>query len=113
MLRGLWQLGPSTVREVTDWLAQKRPIGYTTTLKMLQIMLDKGLVERDEQSRSHVYRAAAPPEHTRQHMVEDLMDRAFGGSPSRLVLSALSAKPATPEELQEIRRLLDEMEGEP
>lgn len=110
ILRCLWELGPSTVRQVTDHLSDSRPTGYTTVLKMLQIMLGKNLVTRDESRRSHVYSAQAEPETTRRQMVEDLMDRAFGGSTSRLVLSALSTQSTTREELDEIRRLLDSLE---
>ena len=110
ILRSLWQLGPSTVRRITDRLSEQRSTGYTTVLKMLQIMLGKGLVERDESQRTHVYAAAVPPETTRRHMVVDLVERAFGGSTSRLVMSALSARPADREELNEIRRLLDTLQ---
>jgi BlaI family transcriptional regulator, penicillinase repressor len=107
----LWRAGPSTVRQVHDALADARGIGYTTILKLLQIMADKGLVERDEAQRSHVYRARAPREQTQAQLVGDLLDKAFGGSAARLVMSALSHKPASREELAEIRRMLRKLEG--
>lgn len=108
----LWDLGPSSVREVQQALEGRRPTGYTTVLKLLQIMTDKGIVERDESRRAHRYAPRLPREHTEQQMVGDLVDRAFGGSASRLVMQALSSRPATVEELERIRRLIDEIEGE-
>jgi predicted transcriptional regulator len=110
ILRVLWERGPSTVREVHDRLNAERDTGYTTVLKFLQIMLEKGLVDRDDGQRTHVYRAAVAPDETRRELVEDLADRAFGGSALRLVMQALSAKPASAEELAQVRRLLDELE---
>src|SRR5918911_2966810 len=107
ILRVLWDRGPSTVRQVHEVLGQERPTAYTTSLKLLQIMIEKGLVERDERDRTHVYRARLTEEQTQRQLVRDLLDRAFGGSASKLVMQALSAKRATPEELGEIRRLLD------
>jgi BlaI family transcriptional regulator, penicillinase repressor len=109
MLRVLWTHGPLTVREIHDALSEKET-GYTTTLKILQKMTEKGLVRRDESSRSHVYRPVLKAEHTQRQLVRELMQRAFGGSAGQLVLSALSEQKATPAELTEIRRLLDEME---
>jgi BlaI family penicillinase repressor len=111
ILRVLWDRGPSTVREVQDVLGAQREVGYTTVLKLLQIMYEKGLVRRDESARTHVYEAGVARDRTQNALVGDLVDRAFGGSASALVLGALSAKPATREELAEIRRLLDELEG--
>ena len=111
ILRVLWARGPSTVREVQEALSERREVGYTTALKLLQIMHEKGLVRRDESARTHVYEAAVAQESTQNALVGDLMDRAFGGSSSALVLGALSSKPASREELAEIRRLLDELEG--
>src|SRR5687767_5115450 len=111
ILRVLWARGPSTVREVQEVLGEQREVGYTTALKLLQIMHEKGLVLRDESARTHVYEAAVAQERTQNALVGDLVDRAFGGSASALVLGALSAKPATREELAEIRRLLDQLEG--
>ncbi|MEX2283110.1 MAG: BlaI/MecI/CopY family transcriptional regulator [Gemmatimonadota bacterium] len=111
ILRVLWARGPSTVREVQEVLGEQREVGYTTALKLLQIMHEKGLVLRDESARTHVYEAAVAQERTQNALVGDLVDRAFGGSASALVLGALSVKPATREELAEIRRLLDQLEG--
>ena len=108
----LWDLGPSSVRDVQQTLEARRPTGYTTVLKLLQIMTDKGIVERDESRRAHLYSPRVPREQTEQQIVGDLVDRAFGGSASRLVMQALSSRPATAEELERIRRLIDEIEGE-
>jgi len=114
ILRVLWERGPSTVREVHE-VQRGRPggqtTGYTTVLKLLQIMTEKGLVTRDERTRSHVYRARLSEDTTQRQLVTDLLDRAFGGSAARLVMQALDLSPATPEELKEIRRLLDERRG--
>ena len=110
ILRVLWDRGPSTVREMTEALQDERGTGYTTALKLLQIMTDKGLVQRDESSRAHAYEAVASAETTQRQLVRDLLDRAFGGSARQLVLQALSAKRASRQELAEIRRLLDEFE---
>ena len=107
----LWQRGPSTVREVHDRLSRGRPLGYTTVLKLLQIMAEKGLVARDERQRAHIYAASSPAEHTQRQLVGDLLDRAFGGSAAGLVQQALSSKKASPEEIARIRKLLDELEG--
>ncbi|HEY6066692.1 MAG TPA: BlaI/MecI/CopY family transcriptional regulator [Thermoanaerobaculia bacterium] len=108
----LWETGPSTVREIQEELERGRPTGYTTVLKLLQIMTDKGLVRRDVRERAHRYTPRLPREKTEQQMVGDLLDRAFGGSASRLVMRALSSRSATPDELERIRHLLDEIEGE-
>jgi len=110
ILRVLWSLGPSTVREVHDRLNQTKPMGYTTVLKLMQIMADKGLVGRNEDQRAHVYEASGRQEDTQRQLVGDLVERAFGGSATQLVMQALAAKRATPEELAEIRRILDEFE---
>ena len=109
ILRILWAHGASTVREVHERLSPP-PASYTTTLKQIQIMLEKGLVTRSERGRFHVYRARGSAESVQRHLVRDLVDRAFGGSAGRLVLQALSSQPASPEELREIRQLLDEQE---
>lgn len=111
ILRVLWAQGPSTVRAIHEVLAAKRGVGYTTVLKLLQIMTEKGLVARDEAAKSHVYRAREREEVTQKQLVRDLLSRAFGGSSGQLVLQALSTKKATPQELAEIRRMLDELEG--
>jgi predicted transcriptional regulator len=111
ILRVLWQRGPSTVREVHETLNDTKPSGYTTVLKMLQIMTDKGLVRRDERQRAHVYQARVAREQTQKQMVTDLLERVFEGSATGLVMQALSAKTKSSErELAEIRRMLDEME---
>ena len=112
ILRILWQRGPSTVRQVHEDLNQVKRTGYTTALKIMQRMTEKNLVQRDESQRTHVYVARFNEEHTQQQLVQDLMDRAYGGRSQQLVIQALSAKRASPDELAEIRRLLDEMEGE-
>ncbi len=106
----LWQRGPATVRDVFAAVSKTKPIGYTTVLKLMQIMADKGLVERDEEQRAHVYSARLPQEQTQQQMVRDLLRRAFDDSASQLVMQALASKKASPEELAEIRQLLDAYE---
>ena len=112
ILRVLWQRGPSTVRQVHDAIGAARDTGYTTVLKLLQIMAEKGLVDRDEAQRSHVYRARYAEELTQRQLVQDLLARAFGGSTEKLVMQALAAKRASKAELEEIRRLLDKMKGD-
>jgi predicted transcriptional regulator len=107
ILRVLWKKGPATVRQVHEVLAEGRDTGYTTTLKIMQIMADKGLVTRDESSRTHVYTTKLTQDQTQRQLVSDLMDRAFGGSAAALVMQALSAHPATTEELDEIRKLIE------
>ena len=111
ILRVLWSRGPSTVRHVHEALSRVRETGYTTVLKLMQIMTEKGLVERDESERTHVYQARFTQEATQQRLVSDLLEKAFGGSASQLVMRALAAKPASADELAQIRRLLDELEG--
>ncbi|HJU67759.1 MAG TPA: BlaI/MecI/CopY family transcriptional regulator [Gemmatimonadaceae bacterium] len=110
ILTVLWRRGPSTVRDVHE--ALRDPVGYTTVLKLLQIMTEKGLVTRDERTRTHVYRAAVSEATTRRHLVSDLVERAFGGSSVALVLQALSNTPASRDELEQIRQLLDQRKGE-
>lgn len=110
ILRVLWERGPSTVRDVTQALQDERGTGYTTALKLMQIMTEKGLVLRDDSQRTHVYRAVAPAEQTQKQLVVDLVERAFGGAAQKLVLQALSGRTASREDLAEIRQLLDEME---
>lgn len=109
LLRVLWQRGPSTVREVHDRLDD---VGYTTVLKQLQIMLDKGLVTRDESSRAHVYSAAVEQDRMQRRMVDDLLDRAFGGSARQLVAHALSGDDVSHDELEAIRSLIDELDAD-
>src|ERR1700733_13720981 len=110
ILRVLWQRGPSTVKDVHKVLDAAKKTGYTTVLKFMQIMVEKGLVSRDESSFAHVYRARIPQAKTQQTLVADLLERAFEGSTSRLLLQALATKKATPEELAEIRKVLREHE---
>jgi len=109
ILRVLWSRGPSTVRQVAA--AMDREAGYTTVLKLLQIMAEKGLVTRDESARTHIYQAAFTEDQTQQQLVTDLVERAFDGSAAKLVLQALASKKATPEELDEIRTLLNTRGG--
>ena len=111
ILRVLWKLGASTVREVHEVLNKTRPTGYTTALKLMQIMHEKGLISRDESARAHVYRTSLPEGKTQQTLVRDLLDRAFGGSAQQLVMRALQAKKTSPEELAEIRQLIEELEA--
>ncbi|MGD1085978.1 MAG: BlaI/MecI/CopY family transcriptional regulator [Verrucomicrobiota bacterium] len=111
ILSVLWRRGPRTVREVHSEFNQTRETGYTTVLKMLQIMTEKGLVTRDETRRTHVYHAALAQSEAQRRLVGDLLERVFDGSAHRLVLQALSTKRASPEELAEIRQVLNEMEG--
>jgi len=110
ILRILWQLGPSTVRQVHEALNARKPIGHTTVLKFMQIMTAKGLLDRDETARTHVYRPRVPAEKTQRQLVAHLLERAFEGSALKLVMQALSATEVSAEELREIRALLDEME---
>lgn len=110
ILRVLWRRGASTVRQVHRAMAGDEGVGYTTVLKLLQIMAEKGLVERDASERAHVFSASASQAATQGHLVGDLLDRAFEGSASRLVMRALAARPASLGELAEIRRLLDRLE---
>ncbi len=112
ILRVLWTRGSSTVREVFRELATRREIGYTTVLKLMQIMTDKGLVRRDETVRPQMYQVVRSQRHTQRQLLRHLLDRAFSGSPGNLVLQALSTKKTTPQERRRIRELLDELERE-
>lgn len=112
ILNVLWERGPSTVREVHEALYREEGTGYTTALKLLQIMHGKGLVVRDDSERAHVFRAAVSKERTQKRFLLDLVQRVFDGSPSQLVLQALGGRPrATREEVEEIRALLDKLDG--
>ncbi len=111
ILRVLWSRGPSTVREVNTELNRADETGYTTTLKLMQIMAEKGLVARDESQRTHIYKAVLGREQTQRQFVGDLLERVFNGSTQQLVMQALSSRKASAEELAEIRQLLDQMEG--
>ncbi|MDE3166588.1 MAG: BlaI/MecI/CopY family transcriptional regulator [Acidobacteriota bacterium] len=110
ILTVLWSRGPSTVRDVHEVIAQRRPAQYTTVLKLMQIMAGKRLVSRDEKSRAHIYEAARPREATQRQLAGDLLDRAFAGSAAGLMMGALAARKASKKELAEIRRLLDQFE---
>ena len=110
ILRVLWNLGPATVRQVHETVNESSPTGYTTVLKFLQIMHQKGLVDRDESQRAHVYAARFSKDSTQQQLTRHLLDKVFDGSRSQLVLHALGDSKATPEELAQIRALLDRME---
>ncbi len=111
ILQVLWEHGPCTVREVLEQLNGERETGYTTTLKLMQIMFEKGLLKRDDSQHAHVYRAAVSRKATQRKTLGRVMDQLFDGSAQQLVLQALSARKASVEELAEIRRLLDELEG--
>ena len=110
ILAVLWSRGPSTVREVHETIAARRPTQYTTSLKLLQIMAEKGIVERNEESRAHLYQASRPMEWTQRQLAGDLLERAFNGSARSLVMGALSARKTSKKELAEIRKLLDDYE---
>jgi predicted transcriptional regulator len=112
ILNVLWDRGPSTVRDVHDALYREEGAGYTTALKLLQIMHGKGLVVRDDSERAHVFRPAISKERTQKRFLLDIVQRVFDGSPSQLVLQALGGRPrATREEVEEIRALLDKLDG--
>lgn len=111
ILTVLWSRGPSTVRDVHEVIAARKPAQYTTVLKQLQVMAEKGLVRRDETRRSHVYQAARPREWTQRQLAGDLLTRAFAGSAKSLLVGALSARKASRKELDELRRLLDDYPG--
>jgi predicted transcriptional regulator len=110
ILQVLWDKGPSTVREVFKILNADKNVGYTTALKLMQIMTDKGLVERDENCRPQLYRPCIPREQTERQLIKDLVDRAFGGSAKRLVMQALEVNKASQSELAQIEKLLNKLE---
>jgi predicted transcriptional regulator len=112
ILQVLWERGPSTVRQVQDRLKSRRGTGYTTALKLMQIMFDKGLLKRDESSRSHVYEPAINRQKTQRRLVGELLEQAFDGSAQQLVLQALAVKKSSRAELDEIRKLIDKLERE-
>ena len=112
ILQVIWDLGPSTVREVHQAISETRETGYTTVLKHMQIMTDKGFVQRDEAVRPQVYRVSRTQRHTQRQLLTDLLDRAFSGSPGPMVLQALSSKKTTTQERKQIRELLDQLERE-
>jgi BlaI family transcriptional regulator, penicillinase repressor len=110
ILRVLWARGPSTVREIHEALSEKKDLGYTTVLKLLQIMTAKGTVRRDEGRRAHVYEACQPATETKRQLVGDVLQRVFEGSASELMIHALEGRRTSRKELEELRRLLDEYE---
>ncbi len=112
ILTVLWSRGPGTVREIHEVITQRRPAQYTTVLKLLQIMAEKGLVLRDEKQRAHLYRPSRPREWTQQQLAGDLLARAFGGSAESLLLGALSGRKTSKKELEEMRRMLERLEKE-
>lgn len=109
ILQILWAKGLATVREVHEEMAAVKDVGYTTTLKLMQIMHEKGLVKRDDSMRTHVYQAAVNKERTQKHLLGKMIDNLFGGSPTQLVIHALGEHKASPEELEKIQALLDEL----
>ena len=111
ILRVLWEAGPRSVRDILGILNESKPTGYTTVLKMLQIMTEKGLVDRDETVRPQIYRAKYSQQQTQRHLVSDLLQRAFGGSVKALVMQALASKKSSPKDLDAIEKLLDRIEG--
>lgn len=112
ILHVLWSRGPSTVREVLDSLNQKKAMGYTGVLKLLQIMTAKGTVRRDESQRAHVYEACRPAEQTKRQLATDMLQRVFEGSASQLMMHALAGHRASPEEIEDLRRILDAYTGD-
>src|SRR6267143_970586 len=111
ILRVLWARGPSTVREVHEALREQNSLGYTTVLKLLQIMTAKGTVRRNEDQRAHVYEACQPATETKRQLVDDVLKRVFEGSASELMIHALEGRRTSKKELEELRRLLDEYQG--
>jgi len=112
ILQTLWTRGLATVREVHEDLAQTKDVGYTTTLKLMQIMHEKGLVKRDDSMRTHVYQAAVNKEKTQKHMLSKMIDSLFGGSSTQLVIQALGENKASPEELEKIQILLNNLKNQ-
>ena len=111
ILAVVWSRGPSTVRDIHETIAKRKPTQYTTVLKLLQIMTGKGLVQRDEKQRAHVYQSTRPREWTQRQLAGDLLQRAFNGSAKGLILGALSARKASKQDLAEIRELLDKYDA--
>lgn len=109
ILQTLWSKGMATVREVHEELSRTKDVGYTTTLKLMQIMHEKGLVKRDDSMRTHVYQAAVNKEKTQKHLLSKMIDNLFGGSPTQLVIQALGEHKASPEEIEKIQALLDNL----
>ncbi|HEX4118738.1 MAG TPA: BlaI/MecI/CopY family transcriptional regulator [Rhizomicrobium sp.] len=112
ILHILWSRGPSTVRDVLEALNEKKNLGYTGVLKLLQIMTAKGFVRRDETNRAHVYEARRPADQTKRQLATDVLQRVFGGSASQLMMHALEGSPASAQEIEELRRILDAYQGD-
>lgn len=112
VLQVLWNSGPATVRSVNDKLNEKKNVGYTTTLKIMQLMVEKGLLKRDENQRSHLYSAAVKEKDTQRLLLDRFLETAFGGSAMKLVMQALGNHKTTKEEISRIRELLDNIEGD-
>ena len=112
ILQVLWQHGPSTVRFVNDTLAEKKEVGYTTTLKLMQIMTDKGLVVRDTSQRTHIYKPTFAQTETQKSLVQDFVQNAFQGSAKNLILHALGNHKASKNELLEIKKLIEKLENQ-
>jgi predicted transcriptional regulator len=110
ILRIIWDNGPSSVRQVNEVLKQKKQVGYTTTLKLMQIMIEKGLLDREEKGRIHIYRAAIREDDAKKLLVDRFVETAFGGSAMQLVMQALGKHKATPEELEELKKLIKKLE---
>ena len=110
ILRLLWKKGPSTVRVINDAVSEKRDVGYTTTLKIMQIMHEKGLLQREKEGKTHIYSPAITEENTQRELSRNLLDAAFGGSAKRLVMSVLGSSKADASELKEIRAYLDKLD---
>jgi predicted transcriptional regulator len=112
ILRVLWDKDLASVREVHEELAKSKDVGYTTTLKLMQIMHEKGLVKRDDSFKTHIYQAAVTREKTQKHLLGKMINTLFGGSPTELVLQALGNHKASPEELEEIQQLLNNLKNQ-
>lgn len=112
ILQALWARGLATVREVHEELAKTKDVGYTTTLKLMQIMHEKGLVKRDDSMRTHIYQAAVNKEKTQKHLLGKMIDNLFGGSPTQLVIQALGEHKASPEEIEKIQALLNNLKNQ-
>lgn len=113
LLSILWEKGPSTVRDVHEAISARRPLGYTSVLKLLQIMTEKGLVEREEAGKAHIYRAAGTQQETQSQLLSDMSRRLFAGSAAQLAMHALSTQPVSEQELEEIRTLLEKKRKQP
>ena len=110
ILRVIWQLGPSSVRQVNDVLSRKKQVGYTTTLKLMQIMNTKGMLDRKEKGRMHIYSAVIKEKETQNLLLDRFVDTAFGGSAMKLVMQALGKQKTSPEELEELKKLIKKIE---